>query len=178
LALSDLLRLALNQSDKQEISLREELHFVQRYTELQQTRFGDKLRFEQEIDSAALDCAVPTLLLQPLVENAIRHGIEPADQPGTIRLSAHRQNGNLVLSVEDDGVGLAPKANLSSEPQRELSESHRTGIGLANLQARLQTLYGAASAFELRPRPVRGVAVRIQIPWRILPQGQSLSTAT
>jgi signal transduction histidine kinase len=106
ISLSELLRLALSQSERQEVPLREEMQFVQRYLEIQQTRFGDKLRVEQEIEPASLDCLVPTLLLQPLVENAIRHGIEPAENAGLVRLTARRQNGLLVLTVEDDGVGL------------------------------------------------------------------------
>src|SRR6185369_12669089 len=104
-ALSELLRVALGQSDRQELALREELEFVQRYLEIQQTRFGDKLRVEQNIEPQALDCLVPTLVLQPLVENAIRHGIEPGEKTGVVRVSASRQDGKMVLAVEDNGVG-------------------------------------------------------------------------
>src|SRR5436309_11233231 len=82
------------------------MEFVQRYLEIQQTRFCDKLRVEQDIEPATLDCLVPTLLLQPLVENAIRHGIEPAEDAGVLHLTAHRDQGKLVLTVEDNGVGL------------------------------------------------------------------------
>ena len=87
-SLSELLRLALNFSEKPEITLREEVEFVRRYLEIQQTRFGGKLRFEEDIEPAALDCLVPTLVVQPLVENAIRHGIEPAESVGLVRLAA------------------------------------------------------------------------------------------
>jgi hypothetical protein len=185
MSLSDLLRLALSQAEKQEVPLREEMNFVNRYLEIQQTRFGDKLRIARDVAPATLDCLVPTLLLQPLVENAIRHGIEPAENGGLLRVTAHRDNGKLVMTVEDDGVGLANKtvdvadstnAKIVSEPitlpmtQNEISPSrlaktNGTGIGLTNLRARLETLYGREQALELTPHPERGVIVRIELPW-------------
>lgn len=184
LALSDLLRLALSQAEKQEVPLREEMNFVNRYLEIQQTRFGDKLRVEQDVAPAALDCLVPTLLLQPLVENAIRHGIEPAESGGLLRISAHRQNGKLVMTVEDDGVGLANKAvdvsgtedTRVAEQSTALPAAHSesrvmrvskngTGIGLANLRARLETLYDREQMLEVNSRAERGVIVRIEVPW-------------
>ncbi|MDB6036292.1 MAG: hypothetical protein JWM99_133 [Verrucomicrobiales bacterium] len=183
-ALSELLRLALSQSERQEGALREELEFVQRYLEIQQTRFGDKLRVEQDIDPQALDCLVPTLVLQPLVENAIRHGIEPAEKAGVVRVSASRKDGKLVLSVEDDGVGLASGNPDSGGPHNPAGLYPRlpapapssatnlvlaragTGIGLANLRERLQALYGARQKLELTPRATGGVIVRVEIPWR------------
>lgn len=184
MSLSDLLRLALSQAERQEVPLREELHFVQRYLEIQQTRFGDRLSVEQDIDSAALDCLVPTLLLQPLVENAIRHGLEPAEHAGVLRLTAHRNNGELVLTVEDNGMGLSatpidlPDSGaevLSATEQPATIEQHGTaqrivfsnghGIGLSNLRARLQMLYGESQKLELGPRSGGGVIVRVEIPW-------------
>lgn len=167
LSLSELLRLALSLSEKQEIPLREEMEFVQRYLEIQQTRFGDKLRVEREIEPAALDCLVPTLLLQPLIENAIRHGIEPAENAGRVRLTARRRNEKLVLTVEDDGVGLTGCETASSG----------TGIGLANLHARLETLYGNGQTLELIPRPNGGVIVRIEIPWRLMANSETSGAA-
>ncbi|HEX4644090.1 MAG TPA: histidine kinase, partial [Verrucomicrobiae bacterium] len=174
ISLSELLRLALSQSERQEVPLREEMQFVQRYLEIQQTRFGDKLRVEQNIEPAALDCLVPTLLLQPLVENAIRHGLEPADNTGLVRVTAQRQNGLLVLTVEDDGIGL-PDADEGQKvsilnsagitPSASNGASGGTGIGLANLRARLETLYGPNQKLELIRRSDRGVTVLIQIPW-------------
>ena len=182
-ALSELLRLALHQSRRQEGSLREELEFVQRYLEIQQTRFGGKLRVEQAIEPEALDCLAPTLVLQPLVENAVRHGIEPADKPGTVRVSAAREEWKLVLTVEDDGAGLPTDSAGSGGPRSPAEIQSRspasapdstagvvlaragTGIGLANLRARLQALYGARQKLELTPRPTGGVIVRVEIPW-------------
>jgi two-component sensor histidine kinase len=159
-ALSELLRMALSQSERQEGALREELEFVERYLQIQQTRFGDKLRVEQDIEPQALDCLAPTLVLQPLVENAIRHGIEPGEKAGMVRVSASREDGKLILAVEDDGVGLASaKTNVGFV-------SGGTGIGLANLRERLQALYGARQKLELAPRPTGGVVVRVEIPWR------------
>ena len=160
-ALSELLRLALSQSERHEGTLREELEFVRRYLEIQQTRFGDKLRVEQDIEPQALDCLVPTLVLQPLVENAIRHGIEPAEKAGVVRVSASHNDGKLVLTVEDDGVGLA---SLAPATGAVLARSG-TGIGLANLRERLQALYGTRQKLELSPRAAGGVIVRVEIPW-------------
>jgi len=182
-ALSELLRLALSQSERQEGALREELEFVQRYLEIQQTRFGDKLRVEQDIEPEALDCMVPTLVLQPLVENAIRHGIEPAEKAGVVRVSASRKDGKLVLAVEDNGVGLASGNADSGGPENPTGfcpslpvpaptftksavwARPGTGIGLANLRERLQALYGARQKLELTPRATGGVIVRVEIPW-------------
>jgi sensor histidine kinase YesM len=192
-SLSGLLRLALRQSEKQEGTLREELEFSERYLEIQQVRFGERLRHELSIEPEALDCRVPTLVLQPLVENAIRHGIEPADRPGLVRVEAFRRGGSLLLTVEDDGVGLdggrpdsakaEGAADLSETPPVYPNESGEsgdgagagTGIGLTNLRERLQALYGPRSSLQLMPRAAGGVVVRIEIPW--MPQVSSESSA-
>jgi two-component sensor histidine kinase len=166
MSLSDLLRLALSQSEQQEVKLRDELQFLERYLEIQQTRFGDKLLFAQEIDPATLHGLVPTLLLQPLVENAIRHGIEPAENGGLVRLTAHRQDESLVLTVEDDGVGLATTP-VACDPSRGGNR-----IGLANLRTRLETLYGDRQVLQLASRPGGGVIVRVEIPWRPAPHAE------
>src|SRR5262249_53210871 len=142
-------------------------------------------------EPAALDCLVPTLLLQPLVENAIRHGIEPSENAGLVRLTARRQDGLLVMTVEDDGVGLPNCTNGKPEPEQpevaQKSDSNSapssvvpgsngtgTGIGLNNLRARLETLYGTGQQLELVPRAQGGVTVIVRIPWRL---GSSLETA-
>jgi anti-sigma regulatory factor (Ser/Thr protein kinase) len=149
---SELLRLALNQSGKQEVPLREELQFLERYMEIQQVRLGDRLRFQKEVEGATLDCLVPALVLQLLAENAIRHGIEPASQPGTVRLSVRRNGGHLLLGMEDNGAGLAATADFDS------------GIGLSNLRARLRLLYGDDQKLEIDARREGGVTVQIKIP--------------
>jgi two-component sensor histidine kinase len=152
---SELLRLALSQSEKQEVSLREDLLFVERYVEIQQTRLGERLRFEQCVDSSALDCLVPTLFLQPLVENAIRHGIEPSSSPGLVRIVVAPNGERLQLSVEDNGVGIAAE-----------EQQHNTGIGMSNLRARLDALYGGEHKVEVVPRAGGGVMMRLEIPLR------------
>jgi len=155
---SELLRLALSQSERQEIPLREDLRFLERYVEIQQTRLGDRFRFEQAIDPAALDCLVPTLLLQPLVENALRHGIELSSNPGTVRVEVKTCGKQLRFAIEDNGVGLVAD-----------SDQRKTGIGLSNLQARLQALYGEHQKVELISRSEGGVVVQMDIPLRYPP---------
>jgi anti-sigma regulatory factor (Ser/Thr protein kinase) len=163
---SELLRLALSQSEKQEVPLREDLRFLQRYVEIQQVRLGGRFRFEQEVDPAALDCLVPALLLQVLVENALRHGIEPAAQPGVVRLVARLSGERLLLSVEDNGAGFRPGANANS------------GIGLSNLRARLKLLYADKQMLEIGNRPEGGVAVRIEIPVHAEAPARSIESTT
>lgn len=153
--LGDLLRAALGSSNTQEVPLRRELEFLQHYLEIEQTRFGDRLNVKFDIASDTLDSQVPNLILQPLVENAIRHGIEPCARPGRIELGAHRSGDTLTLEVSDNGVGLP-----DSEPTSE-------GVGLSNTRARLRELYGAAHRFELHRAPTGGLLARLTIPLRL-----------
>jgi signal transduction histidine kinase len=152
--LSDLLRTALDSSDTQEVTLRQELEFLQRYLEIEQTRFGRRLTVKTDVAPDTLDARVPNLILQPLVENAIRHGIEPHAKPGRIELRSQREAGTLVLEVCDNGAGLR-----KDEPAGER-------VGLSNTRARLRTLYGDAHGFELRDAPGGGLLVRLIIPFR------------
>jgi anti-sigma regulatory factor (Ser/Thr protein kinase) len=154
LSLSDLLRISLSSSRRHEIPLREEMDFLGRYLALQRMRFGDRLRVTEEIEPAAMDCLVPALLLQPLVENAIRHGLEPAGRPGELRLAAVRNGEWLRLTVADDGVGLPP------------GDQNRAGVGLANVRERLAALYGAAHEFSIAERPGGGVVASLKLPAR------------
>src|SRR5262249_7150646 len=117
------------------------------------TRFGERLDVQLDIDPEAFQARVPNLILQPLVENAIRHGIEPHARRGKIRLEAHRQNGELLLEVTDNGDGL-----VQDQPLEE-------GVGLSNTRARLHQLYGEACSFELRNSPEGGVVASITIPF-------------
>lgn len=152
--LSDLLRLTLDRADRQEVTLREEMEFIDRYLEIQQIRFQDRLAVKTHVPVEALDALVPNLLLQPLVENAIRHGIAPRHGPGTIEIRAAVVDSRLHLEVRDDGPGL-PRAG-------ELRE----GLGLSNTRARLAQLYGPSHRFELLGGEPQGLRVRIEVPAR------------
>ncbi len=134
--LGDLLRAALKSSDTQEVELQHELEFLKRYLEIEQIRLGDRLSVKLEIAPDTLRARVPNLILQPLVENAIRHGIEPRAKPGRIELRARRQDGSLALEVRDNGAGL--------RPGREIEE----GVGLSNTRARLRGLYGESARIQ------------------------------
>jgi two-component sensor histidine kinase len=161
-ALSDLLRLTLNASDRQEVPLREELHFLERYLLIEQIRFGERLRVEKQIDVSALDALVPILILQPLVENAIRHGIESQIAPGVIRVTAAHDGETLLLQVQDNGRGLASSSKgLPKE-----------GVGLSNTRSRLKELYGGQASLNLKPGKAGGFSAEIHLPWRM-----ALSTA-
>ncbi|HEY5911480.1 MAG TPA: histidine kinase [Verrucomicrobiae bacterium] len=152
--LGELLRAALDSSDAQEVSLRQELDFVKKYLELEQIRFGNRLVVRIEAAPETLDAQVPNLILQPLVENAIRHGIEPHARAGQIKLQASRQGDGLALEVHDNGEGLPQNAAPSE------------GVGLSNTRARLRTLYGDAHEFEMRGAAGGGLMVRVLIPFR------------
>ncbi len=155
-ALSDLLRVALRSPERQEVTLREEIYFLDRYLLIERTRFGARLRIEKAIESAALDAFVPILILQPLVENAVKHGIEAQLAPGLIRIAAARSGDTLLLQVNDNGraAGL------------EESETLQEGVGLANTRARLKELYGSGAALDLRPGEGGGMCAMIRLPWR------------
>ncbi len=156
--LSELLRHALDRTDAQRVPLRDELAFLDRYLELEQIRFGDRLTVQHAIEEAARDALVPNLLLQPLVENALKHGIEPQVKPGVITLRANLVNGRRVhLEVEDNGRGLAPGT---------LAEG---GIGTANSRSRLAQLYGPNARIEFLPGADGGLRVVIEFPYEQSP---------
>jgi signal transduction histidine kinase len=152
--LSDLLRLTLDSAGTPEVPLRQELAFLDAYLEIQQTRFQERLHVVRDVDPAALDALVPNLLLQPLVENAIRHGDAPRAAGGRVEISARRENGRLRLDVRDDGPGLAPGADGAG------------GVGLANTRARLEQLYGDAQSLALANDPAGGTRVTVVAPYR------------
>jgi two-component system, LytTR family, sensor kinase len=159
--LSDLLRAALAGAETQEVSLAEELKLLQLYLGIEQIRFGPRLTLKLDVAPDTVDAQVPNLILQPLVENAIRHGIEPRSQPGLIELQARRTNGTLALVVSDNGGGLA-----KNNEGRGLKE----GIGISNTRARLKELYGSAQRFELVQGQQGGVRVEISIPFHERPE--------
>lgn len=154
--LSDLLRLSLEKLEVQEVSLQQELDFLQKYVEIEQIRFHDRLKIEMNVAPDTLDAKVPNMILQPLVENAIKHGIAPLSQGGTINVVAERNNGNLILSVSDNGVGLT-NLNISEIPE---------GVGLRNTKSRLKHLYGAEHKFEIIPIENGGVKLNLTIPFQ------------
>src|SRR5436190_3221986 len=154
--LSELLRVSLEQSDTQEVPLRQELSFLERYLEIEQVRFQDRLSVELDIESGLDDILVPSLILQPLVENAIRHGIAPREDMGRLKIAARRLNGMQELKVGDNGPGL---------PETEVA-SHPEGVGLSNTRSRLSHLYGANHQFQLTPAPGGGLEVTLLIPCR------------
>jgi LytS/YehU family sensor histidine kinase len=157
--LSELLRATLD-TTTQEISLRQELNLLSRYLEIQQARFGQRLRVEKEIDAASLAAQVPTLVLQPIVENAIRHGVEPNPAPGVVKIGAHLKQGTVRLTVQNNGINAKPAAN------------EREGIGIANTRARLEALYGEQARLVLSSSSEGGFTVEIELPFHEKPAAQ------
>lgn len=150
--LSDLLRMSLDNLEIQEIPLSQELEFLQKYLDIEQMRFHDRLTVRMEIDPAALDSAVPNMILQPLVENAIKHGIGPRTSGGTVEIAAERSNGSLRLRVSDNGIGL-PFGDVA-----QLTE----GVGISNTRRRLRHLYGADHDFRIIADG--GVRIELTLP--------------
>lgn len=154
--LSELLRMSLKTGQAQEIPLRRELQFARKYLEIQQTLLQDRLHVEWRIAPETYAACVPNMILQPLVENSIKHGIAPRRRGGNIIIESIRQDTNLVLRVADDGIGL-----------KNDNMNETGGIGLANTTTRLRHLYGAAHDFTIRNLDgQRGVVVEIKVPYR------------
>ena len=156
--LGDLLRTTLEHEETQEVTLREELAFLQPYLEIEQARLEDRLTVVMNIAPETLDARVPHLILQPLVENAVRHGIAARIEPGKVEISAsHGPNDRfLQLEIRDDGQGL----------DRDNEDRPRRGVGLTNIRSRLEQLYGAEHRFKLENQAGGGVLVRISLPFR------------
>lgn len=152
--LSELLRITLHKVGQQEVELAEELEYLHAYLDIEQVHFGDRLRIEYRIDAGAMDALVPTLILQPLVENSIRHGLEPMVRPGTLTIEVQADGDTLWVRVRDDGAGL-PK-----------NWKRREGVGLSNTRSRIDRLYGEQAALTVRDNPGGGVLVDIYIPLR------------
>jgi two-component system LytT family sensor kinase len=153
--LSDLLRIALENLGRREVSLQAELEFLERYLQIEQTRFADRLVVRFDIQPDARDTRVPSMLLQPLVENAIKHGVARKAGVGRIDISARREGDKLRLEVRDNGVGLSEDALTALQK----------GIGVSTTRARLHHLFGADYRFEFH-RLQEGLAVVVAVPWR------------
>jgi hypothetical protein len=151
--LSDFLRLTLECDSDVEVPLADELDFARRYLDIEQIRFGDRLTVQEDVEPAALSALVPPLLLQPLVENAVRHGIMPREEGGTLLIESRRVGDQLLLRVVDDGPGLPSDADTDG------------GVGLSNTKARLDSLYGEAHRFSLRRADGGGCVVRVVLPF-------------
>ena len=154
--LSDLLRMTLENLERQEITLNAELEFLTKYLNIEQTRFTDRLTVHFDVQTETLDVKVPTLILQPLVENAIKHGVARKSGPGRIQITARRDGDKLWMEVRDDGVGLS----------QEAYQSIHSGIGVSSTRERLLRLFGADFRFEFH-RLNPGLAVVVSFPWRI-----------
>lgn len=150
--LSELLRQVLTSDNRQEVPLDEELRFLDSYLAVAQIRFSDRLRIVRNVDAGLADAVVPQFILQPLVENALRHGIGESVAGGTIEIGAQRVGDDLVLTVGDDGPGV--------------SEPNGIGVGLRNTRERIATLYGSHALLELVPRSGGGTLARVRIPYR------------
>ena len=158
--LGDLLRHTLDHSSKHEVELKEEINFIKLYLSIQQMRFSDRLRIQYDINPATTHALVPNLILQPLTENALRHGISRSADSGVIGISSALENGNLRLTVYDNGAGLPDDWQMKGS----------AGIGLANTAARLQQLYDDEHQFDIRNRSAGGVEVTILLPFKTSPQ--------
>jgi LytS/YehU family sensor histidine kinase len=151
--LSEFLRRALEDSHRSQVTLAEEVEYLQRYLDIQKVRFGERLQVSMDISVELLRAQVPNLLLQPLVENAIKHGIARRAAGGSIRIAVTRHDGNLCLSVYNDG------------PDSPTDwQATRTGVGISNLRTRLQILYGEESELQLKHAEAGGVEAVVTLP--------------
>lgn len=153
--LSDLLRRALESGELQEVSFSDELEFTKLYLQIQEVRFRDRLSGSYHVEPEVLEARVPSMILQPLAENAIRHGVEARSRAGNLEVSARREGSRLLLAVRDDGPGIGPGARTEGP-----------GIGLANIRTRLEKLYGPDHELDIENVAAGGVKVSLEIPFR------------
>jgi len=171
LKLAAILRRLLHSADSF-VSLREEVEFIDNYLDIEVVRFGrDKLKVVKDLDPASLEAMVPSMLLQPLVENCIKHGLSPKVDGGSITLRSRVIQSRLVVEVEDDGVGMA-----SAQPLGQADDAAGMGIGMANVAERLKVLYGDSARMLIESREGAGTLIRLRLP--ILPNPEELMTAS
>ena len=156
--LSELLRSSAATIDVQEVTLSEEIRGLTPFLTVERARFGDRLAISWDVDADAMDAHVPHMILQPLVENAIKHGLSARTGPGRVTVSGRRRGDQLELAVRDNGVGIEGNGHRASH--------HGSGIGLANTRARLAELYGSAASLGLANAEGGGAEARIALPWR------------
>jgi two-component system LytT family sensor kinase len=178
--LASILRVLLQDRDDL-MQLRDEIQFADDYLAIEVARFGtEKLCVVKEIDPDTLDVLVPTMLLQPLIENSIKHGLEPRIDGGTITLRSRLQAGKLIITVEDDGVGMPAESGHSEHgehfPRRGRLLQAGTGVGMRNVRERMQVLCGPDAGFEILSRPGRGTRVVLAIPLHLSQVATSSTT--
>jgi len=171
--LSHILRVLLRDRDAF-VPLSEELDFTDDYLDIECVRFGDKLRVVKEIAPETLDIIVPSMLLQPLIENSIKHGLEPRISGGTVTLRSRIADGRLLLEIEDDGVGIEPGGPTTAPDSGIVREG--SGIGMRNVRERIQVLYGDEAHVDIVSRPGRGTRVSLRMPLATREEGDELLT--
>jgi len=169
--LSHILRVLLRDRDAF-VPLREELDFTDDYLDIECVRFGEKLRVVKEIAPETLDIIVPSMLLQPLIENSIKHGLEPRISGGTVTLRSRVDDGRLLLEIEDDGVGIEPGGPTTAPVSGLVREG--SGIGMSNVRERIQVLYGDEAHVDIVSRPGRGTRVSLRMPLATREEGDEL----
>jgi two-component system LytT family sensor kinase len=152
--LSNILRRLLRKTENYS-PLREEIAFIDDYLAIEMVRFGDKLKFEKQIEPASLNRLVPSMILQPIIENSIRHGLANKVEGGTVRLRTWLEGTRLNIQIEDDGVGI---------DEEKLEALFESGIGVSNVNERLRVLFGAGYQFAVDSKPGQGTKTRIEIP--------------
>jgi two-component system LytT family sensor kinase len=155
--LSTLLRISLDSARVEEVTVRREMAFLERYIDIQKVRFEDRLSVHTQLSAEALEARIPNFLLQPLVENAILHGVAPKNGPGSVTVAGKVTDGRLYLEVSDDGMGI---------DDARVSRS-REGIGLSTTRERLSRIYGSMSQLVLKSEPGKGTTVSIVLPYRV-----------
>ncbi|MEO0423128.1 MAG: histidine kinase [Pseudomonadota bacterium] len=153
--LSDFLRYSLDNDPMRRVTLRQELEALDLYLEIEKVRFGERLTIQREVAGDALDGLVPSLILQPLIENAVKYAISPREEGGTIRIAARTHHQSLMVTIADDGPGLKNGSTASHGS---------TGVGLKNTRERLKQLYGDAQALTLAPNSPKGLVISINLP--------------
>lgn len=164
--LSDLMRYVLSTSEQQEVPLEEELDVLESYLDIQKLRLGNRLEVTMDIDPAAREALVPTLVLQPLVENAVKHGFEGTDEAGHLHVQATLEGGDLALVVGDDGNGLPKEASVPGDGRPSIAGGLENGHGLNNIAERLEGLYGDAASLRFDESEGGGLQVTIRLPFR------------
>jgi LytS/YehU family sensor histidine kinase len=155
--LADIFRYILRRAEQDFVPLAEELEMAKAYLEIERARFGDRLQVETAVDARSLQQLIPNLTLQPLVENAVKHGLSQKLGPGTVRIAARVDDGLLTLTVGDDGIGMA---------NTTLASIYERGVGLRNLRDRLARLYGPMHLPEIVTAPGGGTRIRLRLPAR------------